>query len=99
MHPKGLSTPQRTNRCRIDKLPWIELLCTVWPGRDTCSSPLAGIAVLTHHSSRAGDPYGYMTKILPLGCFIVMSVPAVDKKAKISLHKMFKSVIQTAQKL
>jgi len=51
-------------------------------GGDTWSGPQVGTAVLAHHSSRAGDPYGYTTKILPLPYFKVMPVPVVDKKPR-----------------
>lgn len=54
----------------------------MWPGRDTCSDPQVRTAVLTHYSSRAGDLYGYMTKILLLQCFILMLIPVVDKKSR-----------------
>lgn len=71
----------------MDKLPWIELLCTVWPGRDTCLGPWVRTKVLAHHSSRAGDPYRYMAKILPVQWFIVMPVPVVDKKPRFQSTK------------
>lgn len=77
MHLKGW-----TKQCRITELPWIELLCTVWPGRDYCSGPQSRAAVLTHHNCRAGDPCGCIAKILLLQCFILMPVSIVDKKPR-----------------
>lgn len=82
MHPEGLSTRQRTKRCRITELPCIELSCTVWPSRDTCSGPQVRTAVLAHHSSRAGDPHSCMTKISLPQWFILMPILVVDKKPR-----------------
>lgn len=98
MHPKELSTLQRAKLCRMVKVPWIEMLCTVWSGINPDSGPQVGPAVLTHSSSRAGGPYGSMTRILSLQCFIARSVSFVEKKVKISLRGMFKPVFQTSQK-
>lgn len=66
----------------MGKLPWIEVLCTVWSGRNPDSGPQVGSAVLTHSSSRAGDPHGSMTRILSLQCFIARPIPFVEKKPR-----------------